>query len=96
MYRVLNRDNLTIPIPIEISQKHENFSQFFSAFFKIYIKISNILKKRMTLSAFMFPILRTPKMSLDKCLKSPVSDKQHGKRAQALLKSASQYLYHIP
>ena len=28
----------------------------------------------MTLRAFVFPLLRTPKTWLDKCLKSPVSD----------------------
>ena len=33
-YPVLNRDNLTIPIQIQLSQKQENFSQFFSAFLK--------------------------------------------------------------
>ena len=33
-YPVLNRDNLTIPIQIQLSQKQENFSQFFSTFLK--------------------------------------------------------------
>ena len=32
----------------------------------------NILKKRMTLRAFVFPKLLTPNTSLDKCLKNPV------------------------
>ena len=34
----------------------------------------NILKKNMTLTAFVFPKLRTLKTWLDKCLKSPVSE----------------------
>ena len=29
-YTVLNRDNLTIPIQMELSQKQKNFSQFFA------------------------------------------------------------------
>ena len=33
-YLVLNRDNLTIPIQIQISQKQKGFFQFFSAFLK--------------------------------------------------------------
>ena len=31
-YRVLNRDNLTIPIQMQLSQKQKTFSQFFAAF----------------------------------------------------------------
>ena len=34
----------------------------------------NILKKKMNITAFVFPKLRTLKTSLDKCLKSLVSD----------------------
>ena len=33
-YPVLNRDNLTIPIQMQLSQKKKVFSQFFAAFFK--------------------------------------------------------------
>ena len=33
-------------------------------------------------------------MSIKSCFRGPI-DKQHGKRAQALLKSASHHLYHI-
>ena len=33
-YPVLNRDNLTIPIQIELSQGTKNFSEFFSSVFK--------------------------------------------------------------
>ena len=31
---VLNRDNLKIPIPIQLSQKQKNFSEFFASFLK--------------------------------------------------------------
>ena len=33
-YSVLNRDNLTIPIQIQLSRKQKTFSQFFAAFLK--------------------------------------------------------------
>ena len=33
-YPVLNRDNLTIPIQKQLSQKQKTFFQFFSAFLK--------------------------------------------------------------
>ena len=33
-YLVINRDNLKIPIPIQLSQKQKNFSEFFASFLK--------------------------------------------------------------
>ena len=33
-YPVLNRDNLTMPIQIQLSRKQKIFSQFFAAFLK--------------------------------------------------------------
>ena len=33
-YPVLNRDNLTTPIQIQLSRKQKSFSQFFAAFLK--------------------------------------------------------------
>ena len=33
-YTVLNRDNLSIPIQIQLSEKQKNFSQHFAAFWK--------------------------------------------------------------
>ena len=70
-YPVLNRDNLTIPIQMQLSQKQKIFSQFFAAFLKSRL-ILNILKQTMSLTAFVFPKLRTLKTWLDKCLKTPV------------------------
>ena len=70
-YPVLNRDNLTIPIQMQLSQKQKIFSQFFAAFLKSRL-ILNILKKTMSLTAFVFPKLRTLKTWLDKCLKNLV------------------------
>ena len=59
----------------------------------------NILKKKMTLIAEVFPKLRSPKnkvrsMSIKSRFKGNFK-KQHGKWAQTLFKLASQNLYHI-
>ena len=71
-FRVLNGDNLTIPIRMQLSQKQKTFSQFFAAFLKYCL--SNFLKKSITLRAFVFSKLRTLKTWLVKCLKSPVTE----------------------
>ena len=72
-YPVLNRDNLTIPIQMELSQQKKPFLNFLLHFWNEE-KISNNLKQMMTLIDFVFPKLRPPKMLWDKCLKSPVSE----------------------
>ena len=72
-YPVLNRDNLTIPIQMQLSQKQKTFSQFFAAFLKSSLNFKHF-EKKMTLIAFVFWKLLTPKTWLDKCLKSPVSE----------------------
>ena len=66
-YPVLNRDNLTIPIQMELSQKQKTFSEFFAAFLKSYLNFERF-EKKMTLIAFVFSKLRTAKTSLDICL----------------------------
>ena len=71
-YPVLNRDNLTIPIQMQLSQKQKTFSQFFAAFLKSSLNFKHF-EKKMTLIAFVFWKLSTPKTWLAKCLKSPVS-----------------------
>ena len=68
-------------------------------FLKARLSFEYFQKKRMTLMADVFPKLRTPKnvdreMSKKFCLRGPL-DKQHGKRAQTLLESERQRLYHI-
>ena len=42
---VLNRDNLTIPIQMQLSQKQKNFAQFFAAFLKSTINFKSYEKK---------------------------------------------------
>ena len=71
-YPLLNRDNLAIPIQMQLSQKQKTFSRFFAAFLKFRL-ILNILSKNMTLIDFVMSKLRTPKSWSDKSLKSPVS-----------------------
>ena len=45
-YPVLNRDNLTIPIQMQLSQKQKTFPQFFDAFSKPSLNFKYFLKKR--------------------------------------------------
>ena len=72
-YPVLTRDNLTIPIQMQLSQNQKTFSRFFASFLKSRINFK-YFGKNMTLIDFVFPKLRPPKTWSDKCLKSPVSE----------------------
>ena len=45
IYPVLNRDNLTIPIQMQLSQKQKTFSEFFAAFLKSRLNFKYFLKK---------------------------------------------------
>ena len=97
-YSLLNRDNLTQPIRTPLSQKYKAFSQFFLAFSKCTLNFEHFQTK-MTLVAYLFPKLRTPKnvvryMSKKSRFKVPF-DRQHGKRVQTLLRSEPQHRYHI-
>ena len=49
-YSVLNREYLTPPIHIQLSQKEKTFSQFISAFLKSRLHFQHIQKKGDTLS----------------------------------------------
>ena len=42
---VLNRENLTIPIQMQLSQKQKTFSQFFAAFLKSTLNFEHFEKK---------------------------------------------------
>ena len=42
---VLNRDNLTIPIQMQLSQKKKKFSEFFAAFLKCSLNFKQFTKK---------------------------------------------------
>ena len=59
-YCLFNRENLTQPIEIVLSQKQKTFSQIFSVFLKSTLNFE-YFKKKMTLITDVFPELRTPK-----------------------------------
>ena len=44
-YPVLNRDNLTIPIDMQLSEKQKSFSHFFAAFLKSRLSFEHFEKK---------------------------------------------------
>ena len=44
-YSLLNRDNLTQPIPTQLSQKHKSFAEFFLAFSKCTLTFEHFQKK---------------------------------------------------
>ena len=44
-YPTLNRDNLTIPIQMQFSQKQKNFSGFFAEFLKSKFNFEHFEKK---------------------------------------------------
>ena len=44
-YRVLNRDNLTIPIQMILSEKQKRFSEFFVGFLKSRLNLKHFEKK---------------------------------------------------
>ena len=50
-YSLLNRDKLTQPINMQLSQKQNSFSRYFSPYFSNVDEIFNILNKKMTLIA---------------------------------------------
>ena len=44
-YPALNRDNLTIPIQMQMSQKQKNFSAFFAEYLKSKLNFEHFEKK---------------------------------------------------
>ena len=44
-YSLLNRDNLTQSIQMQLSRKQKTFSEFFSAFLKCSLNFEHFLKK---------------------------------------------------
>ena len=58
---LLNRDNLTRPIQMQLSDKQRTFSAFFFRIFKISIKFQTLVKKNMTLIVDVFLEIPAPK-----------------------------------
>ena len=59
-YSLLDRDNLTQRIQMELSQKQKTFPNFLPHFWNV-VEIWNIFKKKLTLIADVFPKVWTPK-----------------------------------
>ena len=59
-YPVLNRDNLTTSIQMQLSQNQKNFSDVFTTFLKSSLNFQHF-ETKMTLIDFVFSKLRTPK-----------------------------------
>ena len=79
------------PIHIQLSLKTKHFFSSFFCILELYIDFGTYSKKKMTLIANVFLKLRTSKNYRFRAS----LDKQHGKRAQTLLKSEQQHVYHI-
>ena len=95
---VLNRDNLTIPIQMQLSHKNKNFFSFFAPFLKSSRNLECWENKDDPHSFCIFENTDSENVVREMPKKScfwRLFDKQHGKRAKALLKSASEHLYLI-
>ena len=97
-YLVLDRDNLTIPIQMQLSQKEKSFSPIFASFLGVQLKFKRYEQKDDTLMFCVSEI--TDQENVVRSMRKKFHfrrpfDKQHGKRAQALLKSESHYPYQI-
>ena len=71
---LLNKDNLTQPIQMQLYQKQKNFLNFFRAFLKSVWNFKHLPKK---LDPKSFPKYRLRKTWLDKCLKNRVSEDRY-------------------
>ena len=97
-YPVLIRDNLKIPIQMHLSQKRKTFSELFVAFLKSRLNFKCFEEKydhhRFRTSDIMDSENVVRWMSKNSRFREPLA-KHQGKRAQSLLNSALQHLYHI-
>ena len=60
-YSLLNRDNLTQPIPTQLSQKKKTFFEFFLPFSKCTLNFEHFQKKDDLHSRFIFYITHSEK-----------------------------------
>ena len=95
-YPVLNRDNLTIPIQMQLSQKQKTFSHCFRVFLKSSLNFEHFQTKGDSHSFYITEITDSEnvlrEMSKKSCFREPF-EKPHGKCAQVLFTSASDHLY---
>ena len=89
---------MAIPIQIELYQKQKAFPQFFAAFLKSRLNFEHLEKKDDPHNFCISEIMDSEnvvRLMPKKSRFRGAFEKQHGKRAQALLKSVSYHLYHI-
>ena len=97
-YPVLNRDNLTIPIQMQLSQKQKTISSLFAKFSKSRLNFKHFESKGYPYRFSIFEVTESEKVVKEISKKFPFRrcfDKQNGKRAQTLFKLASNYVYQI-
>ena len=94
MYPLPITDNLTIPIQMILSRKQKLFSQFFEMKLKFYTFWKKDDPHRFCISEITDSENVVRSMSNKSDFRGPF-DKQHSKRAKALLKCSSVHLYHI-
>ena len=97
-YRVLKRDNLTIPIQIQLSHKQKTFSQIFAPFLKSRLFFKDFQLKADPDRFCIFEVTDSKIVVRSRSKRSRFRgcfEKEYGKRTQAMLKSASENLYHI-
>ena len=95
---MLNRDNLTQPFKMQLSQNQKSISELFLCFYNLHSILSNF-REKMTLIADVFhqlSALENVVRSISKTLSSRgLFDREHGKCVETLLQSERQYLYNI-
>ena len=98
MYPLLNRDNLPIPIHIQLCRNQKTFSQLLVAFLKSKL-IFKYFEKKDDPHRFCILEIKDSEKVIRKISKKPrfrgPFHKQHGKGGEALLKYASQNYYDI-
>ena len=97
-YPVLNTDNSTIPIQMQVSQKQNPFSQFLAQFLNFRWKFEYFSKKHEHIGFSILEVTDTKNFAREISKKFNFRgpfNKQHRKRANSLLKSTSVNCYHI-
>ena len=84
---------------MQLFNQQETFSEFFAAFLKSRLNFKHFEKEDDPQRFCLFELTESKKvvkiMSKKYRLRGPLN-MEHGKRAQAMLKSASQHLYQLP
>ena len=98
-FSLSNKENLTEPIQMQLSQKQKKFSRFFSAVWKPRLNFQHLKKKKITHIANVFLKSSTSKKEVismsKKCCFTVLFNKQHNKCAQKLFKCELRQFHHI-